>query len=68
MYQIIGMDTKNIYAEGSKADCFRTLNKKYPYIASDNSGSGWGRGNIVTGKTIFNEPLRIVRIDNPLMR
>ena len=61
MYQAIGMDTKKVYAEGSRADCFRTINKEYPYIANEKNTSKWGKGNHVTDKPIFNEPLLIVK-------
>lgn len=67
MYQVIGMDSKKVYAQGSRADCSRLLNQEYPYITSGKSRGKWGRGDIVTDKPIFNEPLRIVRLDKPLM-
>lgn len=61
MYQVTGINTSKIYAQGSRADCLRTLGEKYPYIVSGKSGSKWGRGNIVTDKPVFKEPLRIVK-------
>ncbi len=35
MYQAIGIKTKKVYAKGTKADCFRTLQKKHPYFVKD---------------------------------
>jgi len=68
MYQAIGMETNKVYARGTKADCLRKLNKKYPFIVSEKSDeNGWGRGNIATGKPIFSEPIRIVKINSVVM-
>jgi len=30
IYKAIGLRTNKVYAKGSKADCLRTLHKKYP--------------------------------------
>jgi len=37
MIKIVGKETGKVYAEGYKADCFRELQKKYPYKKSKRS-------------------------------
>jgi len=67
MYQAIGIESKKVYAQGSKAECFRLLNERHPYIASQKSESGWGRGGILTDKPVFTEPIIVSKIDKPLI-
>lgn len=55
MYSIIGLNTKQTYAEGSKAECFRTINEKFKFERLYERSTR-GRKN-----SIYHEPLRVVR-------
>jgi hypothetical protein len=48
MVKIIGKRSGKVYVEGNKADCFRELQKKYPYKKSK--------------KKVYPEPLLVVRV------
>lgn len=48
MVKIIGLESGKVYAEGYKCDCFRELQKMYPYV----------RGQ----ENIYPEPLLVVKV------
>lgn len=58
-YKVIGLESGSIYAEGSKAHCFRLLKEKYPYGEREYNGTEVTKRNH-TGKTVYPEPLMIV--------
>lgn len=49
MIKIIGLESKKVYVEGYKADCFRELQKKYPFVK---------RGQ----EKVYPEPLLVVKL------
>lgn len=49
MVKIIGLESGKVYAEGYKCDCFRELQKRYPYIK---------RGQ----DAVYPEPLLVVKV------
>lgn len=55
MYEVLGLKTRKTYASGSKAECFRLLNKQYPTLEYDKRPKG--RANA----RLYPEPLKIYR-------
>lgn len=52
MIKIVGLVTGKVYVTGSRSDCFRKLQKKYPYkIAKE---------KMVTNDAVYPEPLVVV--------
>lgn len=56
-YAIVGSITKLPYAEGTKAECFRKLNEKYPYFIED---ANHKNGTLIVN-TVYQEPLKVVK-------
>ena len=56
MWMAVGYESRKIYAKGkTKAECFRILQKKYPYKKSERSK----RTN--TDQPVYKEPLIITK-------
>lgn len=58
MYTVTGVATKTIYFKGSKADCFRYLNARYPSFEDSN------RKNAAPKDPVFPENMVVSRIVN----
>lgn len=59
MYRIIGADTGKVYAQGTKAHCFRCVNNKYPYSIDISTRQ---ERKIKFINQLYDEPLRIVKV------
>lgn len=55
-YTIVGSITKLPYVEGTKAECFRMLNEKYPYFIKDANH----KHGIRATDRVYQEPLMIL--------
>lgn len=55
-YEIVGTITRLPYVKGTKAECFRELNKKFPYSIKDEDHRH-GRVNI---DRLYQEPLMVI--------
>lgn len=59
-YKVIGLVTGSLYAEGTRAYCFRTLKEKYPYGEREYDGTEVIK-RYSAGTTVYPEPLRVVK-------
>lgn len=53
MIKIVGAETGKVYAEGYREDCFRELQKKYPYKTA--------RKKVLTNDAVYQETLLIIK-------
>lgn len=60
MYEIVGIKSGNVYAQGTKSECMRAINDRYPYTAHDTDTSFW-TVNPVRVDAVFEEPLKVIR-------
>lgn len=64
-YEVRGIITQNLYAEGTEADCHRYLNKKHPSYERFRPKKRNGlKGDVSERKRspVFKEPLKIERL------
>lgn len=54
MIRIVGEQTGKVYVQGSKAECFRELQKKYPYKKR-------GERRPTTNEHVYQEPLLVLK-------
>lgn len=53
----IGYESRKTYAKGdTKAECFRKLQKEFPYPVSKK-----GKNTLIDGKPVYTEPLKIIK-------
>ena len=55
MVQLVGIRSKKVYAEGSKADCFKKLSEDYPTVEN------------YTESKMLPEPIMVVSVNKGLM-
>ena len=60
MYEIVGIKSGNVYAQGTKSECMRAINDGHPYTAHDTNTSFW-TVNPRRSDAVFEEPLRVIR-------
>ena len=63
MYEIVGIQSGDIYAQGTKPECMRAINDGHPYTAHDTNTSFW-TVNPRRADAVFEEPLRVIRRGN----
>lgn len=59
MYEFIGLESGKVYATGTRADCFRSLDKEFSNWETSDRYKMTGRVN----PSIYPEPLIIKEID-----